>query len=100
MLKQIIEPAIANLQQSEILLTDLDSIVGVNESAAPYGSSVGGHLRHVFDVYQCILDGIGSKLVDLIQSDPMYLAQYVLHQGRSPPSWPAAVAETLIITLS
>lgn len=81
MLKQIIEPAIANLLQSEVLLSDLDPMVYSNKSAAPYYSSVGGHLRHVFDIYQCILNGIDSKLVDLTDRKRGVLAEESQTEG-------------------
>jgi|ETNmetMinimDraft_26_1059896.scaffolds.fasta_scaffold25134_2 hypothetical protein len=65
MLRQIIEPAIENLRRAEILLNELDPDVYASMAAPPYFSSIGGHLRHIFDVYQCVLNGLDSKTVDL-----------------------------------
>ncbi len=65
MLKQITEPTIANLRQAEVLFTDLKPELYSSKSAAPYYSSIGGHLRHVLDVFQCVFNGLDSKNIDL-----------------------------------
>ncbi len=65
MLKQIVEPAIANLKHAVVLFIDLTPDVYASKTAAPYYSSIGGHLRHILDVFQCVFNGIDSKTVDL-----------------------------------
>ncbi len=85
MLNKIVEPAVVNLKQAEILFTDLSPDVYSNTTAGPYYSSIGGHLRHIFDVFQCVLDGIDSKNVDLTnrmrgtiaESDPVEGLKYM-----------------------
>ena len=65
MLKQIVEPAIANLKQAEVIFTDLTPDLYTSKSAGPYYSSIGGHLRHILDIFQCIFNGLDSKIIDL-----------------------------------
>ena len=65
MLRQIIQPTIKNLKLAEIPIKDLDANVYANKTSAPYYSSIGGHLRHIFDIFQCILNGLESKTIDL-----------------------------------
>lgn len=36
-----------------------------DKSVAPYFSSIGGHMRHILDIFDCIFDGLESKKVDL-----------------------------------
>lgn len=36
-----------------------------NNSTAPYYSSIGIHMRHILDVFQCIFDGIEKGQIDL-----------------------------------
>ena len=85
MLKQIIDPAIANLKQSKVLFTDLTPDLYASKSAAPYYSSIGGHMRHILDIFQCIFNGLESKFIDLtdrkrgtiVEKDPVEGLKYL-----------------------
>ncbi len=85
MLKQIIDPAIANLKQAKVLFTDLPPDLYTSKSAAPYFSSIGGHMRHILDIFQCIFNGLDSKIVDLtdrkrgtiVEKDPVEGLKYL-----------------------
>ena len=35
-------------------------------SIAPYYSSIGGHMRHILDVFDCIIEGLPSSDINLI----------------------------------
>lgn len=85
MLKQIIDPAIANLKQAKVLFTDLTPELYKSKSAAPYYSSIGEHMRHILDIFQCIFNGLDSKIVDLtdrkrgtiVEKDPVEGLKYL-----------------------
>ena len=36
-----------------------------DKSVAPYYSSIGGHMRHILDIFDCIFEGLESRKVDL-----------------------------------
>ena len=61
----IIESALETLQKSKYLLTNLSNEQLSNESVAPYYSSIGSHIRHILDFYDCILNIDSKNRVDL-----------------------------------
>lgn len=59
-------PAIElNLQRGVKLLNSISNEQYSNTSIAPYYSSIGRHMRHILDVFDCILDGLPLLKVDL-----------------------------------
>jgi len=54
-----------NLQRAITLLNSIDDNQYSDTSIAPYYSSIGGHIRHVLDVFDCIFEGLETKKVDL-----------------------------------
>lgn len=50
----IINATINTLKKSETLLSQLSNEELTNISIGPYYSSIGSHLRHIFDFYNCI----------------------------------------------
>jgi len=61
----IIQSSINTLNKSKILLSILSNDELKNDSISPYYSCIGSHIRHILDVYDCILSGIESNHVDL-----------------------------------
>lgn len=61
----IIESSLKTLQRAKLLLSALTNEQLGDESVPPYYSSIGSHLRHIIDFYDCILD-IEDGKVDLI----------------------------------
>ena len=52
-------PAIAqNLNRGINLLNSINDQQYANNSTAPYYSSIGIHMRHILDVFQCVFKGI------------------------------------------
>ncbi|PTM06894.1 MAG: hypothetical protein DA407_11140 [Bacteroidetes bacterium] len=51
----LIQSTLHTLQNANILLTLLSNSDLSNSSAAPYYSSIGTHIRHILDFYDCIL---------------------------------------------
>ena len=62
----MIEAIDANLQRGIKLLQNISDNEYSNTSIAPYYSSIGTHMRHILDVFDCIFEGIPSKNINLI----------------------------------
>ena len=60
----IVESSLKTLQKAQSLLTQLSTEDYCNASVSPYYSSIGSHLRHIFDFYNCIFNA-ENNLVDL-----------------------------------
>lgn len=60
----MIEAIEQNLQRGIQLLKNISDAEYSNKTIAPYHSSIGNHIRHVLDVFSCLLNGLESKEVD------------------------------------
>jgi len=47
------------------LVTSLSDAQYRDSSVKPYHSSIGGHIRHVLDIFECIFSGLDDGKVDL-----------------------------------
>ena len=56
-----------NLSRGIKLLENISNEEYSNTSIAPYYSSIGGHMRHILDVFDCIFEGLESNNVNLIK---------------------------------
>lgn len=54
-----------NLERGIKLLNSISNQQYSNTSVAPYYSSIGGHMRHILDIFDCLFDGLPNGLVDL-----------------------------------
>lgn len=61
----MITAIVQNLNRGVNLLNSLSDQEYANNSTAPYYSSIGIHMRHILDVFQCIFDGIDKGQIDL-----------------------------------
>lgn len=61
----MINAIVNNLDRGVKLLNSIDDAQYSDVSVAPYFSSIGGHMRHVLDVFDCIFEGLETKKVDL-----------------------------------
>jgi hypothetical protein len=52
----IIQSTLKTLQKAENLLSNLSDDALCNTEVAPYHSSIGSHLRHILDFYDCVLN--------------------------------------------
>ncbi len=62
----MIKAIIHNLNRSVLLLNSIDDMQYSDISVAPYNSSIGGHIRHILDVFDCIFDGLSIGEVNLV----------------------------------
>ena len=61
----MISAIVHNLDRGVKLLNSIDDSQYSDISVAPYNSSIGGHMRHILDVFDCIFDGLETGKVDL-----------------------------------
>ncbi|APZ48126.1 hypothetical protein BW723_10675 [Polaribacter reichenbachii] len=54
-----------NLQRGIKLLTTISDDEYANNTIPPYFSSIGCHVRHILDVFSCVLNGFDDKKIDL-----------------------------------
>lgn len=74
-MKSIISPILSNLQRGHVLLDNMTSEQFSNKKIGPYFSSIGGHMRHVMDVFSCIFNGLETQKVDLTARERNELAE-------------------------
>ncbi len=54
-----------NLNNAIALLKAIDSTTYQDTSVGPYYSSIGSHIRHTLDFFDCIVSGLDSNNIDL-----------------------------------
>ena len=64
-MKFIIQASIQTLKKSQILLEKLSNDQLCNELIPPYNSSIGTHIRHILDFYDCIFEVNSENRIDL-----------------------------------
>ncbi len=64
-MNNIIQSSLLTLQKSKTLLIKLSNEELSDASVSPYYSSVGSHLRHIFDFYYCSLEFNSEGKIDL-----------------------------------
>ncbi|SDX51552.1 DinB superfamily protein [Lutibacter oricola] len=70
-----------NLKRGISLLENISDEEYSNTSIAPYYSSIGGHMRHILDVFDCIFEGLDSKSVNLVNRKRNQLAENYTKDG-------------------
>lgn len=61
----MIEVIESNLEKGVHLLNTISEEQYKNTSVEPYNSSIGTHIRHIMDMFDCIFDGLESGEIDL-----------------------------------
>jgi len=62
---RIISAVNHNLNQAITLLNTIENSTYTDSSTGPYHSSIGSHLRHTLDFFQCIIDGLEINAINL-----------------------------------
>ncbi|MFL0354469.1 DinB family protein [Xanthomarina sp. GH4-25] len=60
----ILKANLLSLKKSEVLLASITDDILKNKTVSPYYSSIGSHLRHILDFYDCILTP-KNQIIDL-----------------------------------
>ncbi len=77
----MISAIIQNLNRGVNLLNSINDQEYADNSTAPYYSSIGIHMRHILDVFDCILKGIDHKKIDLTSRQRNELAEIKVEIG-------------------
>lgn len=77
----MINAIIQNLERGEKLLQAIDNTQYCNKTVAPYYSSIGVHMRHILDVFDCIFRGLPTGNIDLTDRKRNVLAETEVAQG-------------------
>ena len=67
MKSSIISAINQHLNQAISLLNTIENSSYTNTTVGPYHSSIGSHLRHTLDFFQCIIDGLDANEINLTQ---------------------------------
>ncbi|ANW95675.1 hypothetical protein AXE80_05020 [Wenyingzhuangia fucanilytica] len=76
---------VENLQKGRSLLVDISQEQYCDKSIPPYYSSIGGHMRHILDMFHCVFSGYQNGRVDLtkrerninVETFPSYATAYL-----------------------
>ncbi len=77
----MINAIVKNLQRGVQLLNSIDDQQYSDNSIAPYYSSIGIHMRHILDVFDCIFDGLEDKQINLAERKRNALAEEKVNFG-------------------
>ncbi len=64
-----------NLNRGVRLLNSISDTQYSDTTVQPYHSSIGGHMRHILDVFDCIFSGLEHKHIDLTARKRNQLAE-------------------------
>lgn len=85
----MINDIVKNLQKGRGLLINISKEEYCDKSIPPYYSSIGGHIRHILDMFNCIFKGYPSGVVDLTKRDRNINVETI-------PSYGVAYIDTII----
>jgi len=77
----MIEAIEKNLQRGIQLLNCVSDQDYSNTTIPPYYSSIGVHMRHILDVFDCIIEGVESGNINLINRKRNQLAENFTDKG-------------------
>jgi len=77
----MIEAIENNLRRGIQLLKCISDDEYSNITIAPYYSSIGGHMRHILDIFDCVFEGLDSKNINLINRKRNDLAENYTKNG-------------------
>ncbi len=71
-----------NLLVGMRLLSTLTTDQYRDTSVEPYHSSIGGHVRHILDIFDCIFSGLENGRIDLTQRSRNEIAELDIQAGQ------------------
>lgn len=71
-----------NLQKGVHLLNTITKNQYKDNSVEPYHSSIGGHVRHIMDMFDCIFEGLDTGEIDLTARKRNKDAEEILPIGK------------------
>lgn len=79
--KYMITAIVQNLEKGKYLLHHVSNEKYSNKSIAPYYSSIGGHTRHILDVFNCVFNGVEARRIDLTERERNTLVENDTQHG-------------------
>ena len=70
-----------NLNRGVRLLNSINDTQYSDTTVEPYHSSIGGHMRHILDVFDCIFCGLENREIDLTARKRNELAEQKIAFG-------------------
>jgi uncharacterized damage-inducible protein DinB len=77
----MIEAIEKNLNRGIQLLMNISDEEYGNITIAPYYSSIGGHMRHILDVFDCVFEGMPTNEINLINRKRNELSETYTKNG-------------------
>ena len=77
----MIQAIVQNLNRGVRLLHAITNDQYIDSSVEPYHSSIGGHMRHILDIFDCIFDGLETAQIDLTARKRNVLVEQDIDQG-------------------
>jgi hypothetical protein len=77
----MISAILQNLNRGVRLLNSIDDKQYSDDSTAPYYSSIGVHMRHILDVFDCVFRGLDSGVIDLSDRQRNEMAEIRVQAG-------------------
>lgn len=77
----MIEAIEKNLNRGIQLLKNISDSEYSNTTIAPYYSSIGGHMRHILDVFDCVFEGLPTSEINLINRNRNELSETYIKNG-------------------
>ncbi len=65
MRETIVQAINHNLQNAISLIDGISTEIYTDTSVGPYYSSIGSHIRHALDFFDCVIDGLQENKIDL-----------------------------------
>ena len=78
----MVETIAENLEKGKYLLENISDKEYTDKSLPPFYSSIGGHMRHVLDVFKCVFNGLElNQPIDLTLRERNILAETTVKGG-------------------
>jgi hypothetical protein len=61
----VIQSTLKTLEKSKFIFDNLSDDIYCNSTVSPYYSSIGSHIRHILDFYDCIFSVSSKNVIDL-----------------------------------
>lgn len=71
----------SNLEKGIHLLNTISEGQYKDTSVQPYNSSIGGHIRHILDMFDCVFEGVESGEIDLTARKRNKEAEEIIEVG-------------------
>ncbi|MBD0835981.1 DinB family protein [Aestuariibaculum suncheonense] len=82
-MKSIIKTTLKTLEKAEIILSSLTDAQFSDATLPPYFSSIGTHIRHILDFYDCIFNLNSENIIDLTARSRNKKVEQECHEAKT-----------------